>query len=81
MISTVLMEAVMVGIIFLIVSIPIMGILRVEYPVDYSKCSEIPENPKGKYYVATFIIGALVHIICEIAGINKWYCKNGNAAQ
>jgi hypothetical protein len=81
MISTVLTEAVMVGIIFLIVSIPIMSILHVNYPIDYSKCSEIPINPKGKYYVATFIIGALVHLLCEITGVNKWYCKNGNATQ
>ena len=26
-----------------------------------------------------FISGFLFHFFCEISGINKWYCKNGNA--
>jgi uncharacterized membrane protein len=25
------------------------------------------------------ITGALIHIICEFSGINKYYCKHGNA--
>jgi hypothetical protein len=28
-----------------------------------------------------FITGALIHIICEATGINKWYCTNGHACQ
>lgn len=26
-----------------------------------------------------FLTGVLVHILCELFGINKWYCKNGTA--
>jgi hypothetical protein len=26
-----------------------------------------------------FIIGVIIHLFCEFTGINKWYCKNGNA--
>lgn len=26
-----------------------------------------------------FITGALIHLVCEYSGVNKWYCKNGNA--
>jgi hypothetical protein len=34
---------------------------------------------KTKKIVPLFLTGALVHIICEIVGLNKWYCKNGSA--
>jgi nitric oxide reductase large subunit len=26
-----------------------------------------------------FVTGCLIHIICEVTGVNKWYCKNGAA--
>lgn len=72
-------EAFMVGIILIIVSIPVMGALHALYPEDYSGCTNLPSKSKNKYYVATFIIGVLVHLLCEFSGANKWYCKNGNA--
>jgi hypothetical protein len=28
-----------------------------------------------------FITGFLIHLICQFSGINKWYCKNGNACK
>lgn len=28
-----------------------------------------------------FITGCLIHILCELSGINKWYCKNGVACK
>ena len=28
-----------------------------------------------------FITGCLVHVLCQITGINKWYCKNGVACK
>lgn len=27
-------------------------------------------------YIALFLIGFLLHIIFDIGGLNKWYCKN-----
>jgi len=29
--------------------------------------------------ISLFFTGFFLHIICEYTGINKWYCKNGNA--
>ena len=29
--------------------------------------------------ISLFFTGFLLHILCEYIGINKWYCKNGNA--
>jgi hypothetical protein len=26
-----------------------------------------------------FLLGFLIHILCEITGVNVWYCKNGSA--
>lgn len=26
-----------------------------------------------------FIVGALFHLICEVTGINRYYCKSGAA--
>ena len=26
-----------------------------------------------------FLVGFLIHILCEITGLNLWYCKNGSA--
>jgi hypothetical protein len=61
-----LIEALVVGIILLIISIPVM---------EVTKLFDIPY----KYYAATIVIGMLTHFIFEAAGLNKWYCKYGNA--
>jgi len=55
--------------------------------VSYSISKTLYKNKKiqndwNKYYImeiALFITGVFVHIICELFGINKWYCNNGNA--
>ena len=31
--------------------------------------------------IALFLTGVFIHLICEFTGINKWYCKNGNACK
>jgi len=69
----VLTEAFIVGIIILIVAFPVMKIQEYYYPGDIA-------SPQ-KYWVSTVIIGMLSHLICEFSGINKYYCKNGNACQ
>ena len=38
-------------------------------------------NKTTDLLVSVFITGILLHIICEYSGINRWYCKNGNACQ
>ena len=35
-------------------------------------------NNKSLIHVL-FICGFTFHLLCEFSGINKWYCKNGNA--
>lgn len=31
--------------------------------------------------ISLFITGFLIHLFFEFTGLNKWYCKNGNACQ
>ena len=32
-------------------------------------------------WISLFLTGALLHLGCEISGVNKWYCKNGFACK
>lgn len=39
---------------------------------------------KDKFYemgILLFLTGVLIHLFCEIAGINRWYCKEGFACR
>lgn len=51
-----------VGIIGLIVSFIIMGVVDLVYPNDYRGCLYLPGS-STKYYIATFIIGCISHVI------------------
>ncbi len=31
--------------------------------------------------ISLFITGVLIHLLSEYSGINKWYCKAGNACK
>lgn len=76
-----LIEAIAVGVLLLIISIPVMGLLHTYFPNDYAGCENLPKKCKGKYYLVTIFIGILTHLTCEFLDINKWYCKNGVACR
>ena len=74
------LEALVVGIIVIFI-----GNLSV-YLVGKSFSVELPEicDTWNKYYtmeVSLFVTGFLTHVICELSGINKWYCGNGYACR
>ena len=31
--------------------------------------------------ILLFLTGVLLHLLYELSGMNKWYCKHGNACQ
>ncbi len=38
----------------------------------------------NKFYtieISLFLTGVLIHLFCEVSGINKWYCTNGFACK
>lgn len=43
------------------------------------------ETRKFKHWmsilVVMFLLGVTVHLVCELTGLNKWYCKNGYACK
>ena len=36
-------------------------------------------SKKDNLIISLFIVGASFHLIAEFTGMNKWYCRNGNA--
>ena len=73
MISTILVEATAVGILNLVVGFIVSYLLMGEQAKTFKHWSGV--------LLGFFIAGVLVHLFCEFSGINKQYCKTGNACQ
>jgi len=67
-------NAVIMGLLLLIVSIPVMGLLHNIYPENYSGCNYLPNKSKEKYYMTTILIGLITYFLGKYTGINKIYC-------
>tara|TARA_B110000285_G_scaffold69744_1_gene80237 strand:+ start:240 stop:500 length:261 start_codon:yes stop_codon:yes gene_type:complete len=74
-----IIEASMVGIITVVVGYIITWILS----QFTSKAKKINTDWNKNYIMelALFLTGMSVHLLCEISGINSWYCVNGLACQ
>jgi hypothetical protein len=75
-----IIEAIFVGFITLIIGTLISKlsekILKVQLPTS---CKDW-----NKHYIMEFSLfatGFAVHIACEVLGMNKWYCRNGDACK
>ena len=59
-----------------------VGVLVVFIGMAINMCMEkVKLERTRKQVLALFISGVVTHIICEYVGLNKWYCKNGNACK
>lgn len=73
-----LKEAIIVGIATVIIGTLVGFIIGRFFSSNLPKiCKEW--NKHHVMEISLFFTGFLLHIICEFTGINKWYCKNGNA--
>ena len=75
-----LIEAFFVGLVIVVVGTLVSGIFA------FSMKSDLPPVCKdwNKNYImelSLFFTGFLSHLILEVAGLNKWYCKNGVACK
>ena len=71
-----LIEALVVGVVCLV-----MGIIThiiIHYILKYFK---ININKHFVFYLTLFVSGVLVHVLFDLFGGNKWYCKHGMACQ
>lgn len=70
-------ELIAIGLMVIIIGF-IVAYLLAAISNDESIKSKLNSNPK---LCATwlFFTGVFTHLFCEVSGLNKWYCKNGNA--
>ena len=75
--KTLLIEAGVVGlatiVVGLLVALSLKNLFKLNMPISHKNIN------KNNMVMLLFITGFLIHIICEISGLNKWYCSNGNA--
>jgi hypothetical protein len=71
-ISQLLLEACIVGLLNVIIG----GLVSVMFMgLELSKSFEHWPSVLATYFIA----GILIHLLCEFSGLNKKYCKSGNA--
>ena len=69
-----LIEAIVVGIITLIVGIIVSKLFEISRKKEPGEKDYILQMSGG-----LFVTGFVVHILCEAFGFNHWYCNNGHA--
>jgi hypothetical protein len=74
----VFMEALIVGILTVIIGSGVSYILGDSFKVDLPPVCD-SWNEKYIKEITLFLTGIIIHLTCEFAGANKWYCKYGNA--
>tara|TARA_Y100001958_G_C21247511_1_gene578932 strand:+ start:5468 stop:5725 length:258 start_codon:yes stop_codon:yes gene_type:complete len=74
-----LVEAVAVGIITVFVGYTITWIVS----NITSEAKNINKEWNKNYIMelVLFLTGMCIHLLCEVSGINSWYCENGVACQ
>jgi len=72
-----LFEAFVVGL-----GIAIMGFIVSSIIGLFTNNKKSDTRDWNKYYImeiALFLTGFIFHLVCELLGINTWYCKYGRA--
>ena len=74
-----LLEAFLIGIMTLIIGL-ILGYTN-GYLMDINLKEELEEKPKKTLWITMtlFSLGFILHLMCEITGLNKMYCDYGYA--
>ena len=77
---TIVKETLVVGLMVAVVGTIIGGLVGKLMSVDLPPvCKDWNKNYVME--VCLFLTGCAVHILCEVTGLNGWYCRNGNACK
>ena len=68
-----ILEVITVGVLTTIIGFIIYAI----YMYIVKKKNITKRKNLKSFLFCLFITGASIHFICQISGINNWYCKNG----
>ena len=75
-----LIEAFIVGIVLILIAYLVNFVIAKLYFTNLPKiCKKWNKNHIME--ISLFFIGVVTHLVCEFTGVNKWYCKNGNACK
>ena len=73
-----LIEAVVVGVMTVVFGTLVGYIVGKMFSMDLPQvCKKWNKNHVME--ISLFFTGVLIHLACEFTGLNKWYCKKGNA--
>lgn len=75
-----LIEALVVGILLVIVGYLITIAINKLFNKNLSD-SFINLKKNRTFIIILFLSGSLTHLLFELLGSNKWYCKNGHACK
>lgn len=75
-----LIEAIIVGIVTVVVGTGVAYVVGKFNKIDLpSVCKKWNKNHVME--ISLFFTGVVVHFLCEILKVNKWYCTNGFACK
>ena len=72
-------ESAAIGVLVVLVGLVVSYVVGMFHEGTKSACKDWNKNHVME--ITLFFIGVAVHLVCEFSGINRWYCKNGNACQ
>jgi membrane protein DedA with SNARE-associated domain len=73
-------EAVCVGLLVVVVGTLVGFILGKYFSTNLPRICK-SWNKNHIMEISLFLTGFIAHLLCEFIGVNKWYCKNGNACK
>ena len=78
--ASLIVEAVVVGFMVLIGGTLVSRLLASSFSV---KLPAVCKNWNKHHLmeISLFLTGFFVHLLCEMVGFNKWYCKQGHACR
>ena len=74
----VFIEAVVVGVLTVTVGVVVGFALSKSFSTNLPAICKT-WNKNHVMEISLFLTGFSLHLLCEFMGVNKWYCKHGNA--